>query len=237
LSAKYWNRLSYECELWRQGIDLVAGVDEAGCAPLAGPVTAAAVVFPRSWCESGLYSKLRGLNDSKQLTAEQREKYFAIITGHAEIRYAIAHADVEMIDRINIRQAAWRAMNMALDQLLLRPQHVLVDGLRIKWLTYPQTALVQGDAKSYSIAAASVLAKVTRDRLMREYDVVYPGYGFAQHKGYPTPTHFAAIKELGPTPIHRRSFAPFRPVELELPLSDSPGAISSAAPLRDYPRA
>jgi ribonuclease HII len=237
LSAKYWNRLSYECELWRQGIDLVAGVDEAGCAPLAGPVTAAAVVFPRSWCESGLYSKLRGLNDSKQLTAEQREKYFAAITGHAEIRYAIAHADVEMIDRINIRQAAWRAMNMALDQLLLRPQHVLVDGLRIKWLTYPQTALVQGDAKSYSIAAASVLAKVTRDRLMREYDVVYPGYGFAQHKGYPTPTHFAAIKELGPTPIHRRSFAPFRPVELELPLSDSPGAISSAAPLRDYPRA
>lgn len=229
--------MSYECELWRQGIDLVAGVDEAGCAPLAGPVTAAAVVFPRSWCESGLYSKLRGLNDSKQLTAEQREKYFAIITGHAEIRYAIAHADVEMIDRINIRQAAWRAMNMALDQLLLRPQHVLVDGLRIKWLTYPQTALVQGDAKSYSIAAASVLAKVTRDRLMREYDVVYPGYGFAQHKGYPTPTHFAAIKELGPTPIHRRSFAPFRPVELELPLSDSPGAISSAAPLRDYPRA
>jgi ribonuclease HII len=237
LSAKYWNRLSYECELWRQGIDLVAGVDEAGCAPLAGPVTAAAVVFPRSWCESGLYSKLRGLNDSKQLTAEQREKYFAAITGHAEIRYAIAHADVEMIDRINIRQAAWRAMNMALDQLLLRPQHVLVDGLRIKWLTYPQTALVQGDAKSYSIAAASVLAKVTRDRLMREYDVVYPGYGFAQHKGYPTPTHFAAIKELGPTPIHRRSFAPFRPVELELPLSDSPAAISSAAPLRDYPRA
>jgi ribonuclease HII len=114
---------------------------------------------------------------------------------------------------------------------------VLVDGLRIKWLTYPQTALVQGDAKSYSIAAASVLAKVTRDRLMREYDVVYPGYGFAQHKGYPTPTHFAAIKELGPTPIHRRSFAPFRPVELELPLSDSPAAISSAAPLRDYPRA
>jgi ribonuclease HII len=235
MSAKYWNRLSYECELWHQGIDLVAGVDEAGCAPLAGPVTAAAVVFPRAWCEAGLYSKLRGLNDSKQLTPEQREKYFAIITSHAEIRYAIAHADVEMIDRINIRQAAWRAMNMALDQLLPRAQHVLVDGLRIKWLTYPQTALVQGDAKSYSIAAASVLAKVTRDRLMREYDKVYPGYGFAQHKGYPTPTHFAAIKELGPTPIHRRSFAPFRPVELELPLADSPAAISSAAPLRDYP--
>jgi ribonuclease HII len=149
------------------------------------------------------------------------------ITGHAEIKYAIAHADVEMIDRINIRQAAWRAMNMALEQLLPRVQHVLVDGLRIKWLTYPQTALVQGDCKSYSIAAASVLAKVTRDRLMREYDKVYPGYGFAQHKGYPTPNHFAAIKERGPTPIHRRSFAPFRPVEMELALFDStsqPGA-------------
>jgi ribonuclease HII len=235
MSAKYWHRLSYECELWRQGIDLVAGVDEAGCAPLAGPVTAAAVVFPRSWCEAGLYSKLRGLNDSKQLTAEQREKYFAIITGHSEIRYAIAHADVEMIDRINIRQAAWRAMNMALDQLLPRAQHVLVDGLRIKWLTYPQTALVQGDAKSYSIAAASVLAKVTRDRLMREYDKTYPGYGFAQHKGYPTPTHYAAIKQLGPTPIHRRSFAPFRPVELELPLTDRPPAIAPAAPPPNCP--
>src|ERR1043166_9536085 len=228
MSAKYWHRLSYECELWRQGFDLVAGVDEAGCAPLAGPVTAAAVVFPRAWCEAGLYSKLRGLNDSKQLTAEQREKYFAIITGHAEIRYAIAHADVEMIDRMNIRQAAWQAMNMALDQLLPRAQHVLVDGLRIKWLAYPQTALVQGDAKSYSIAAAFVLAKVTRDRLMREYDKVYPGYGFAQHKGYPTPAHYAAIKQLGPTPIHRRSFAPFRPVELELPLTECPPPISSA---------
>src|SRR2546423_1083493 len=218
MSAKYWHRLSHECELWRQGIEVVAGVDEAGCAPLAGPVMAAAVVFPRVWCEGGLYSKLRGLNDSKQLTAEQREKYFAIITGHAEIRYAIAHADVEMIDRINIRQAAWQAMNMALDQLLPRAQHVLVDGLRIRWLTYPQTALVQGDCKSYSIAAASILAKVTRDRTMRELDQTYPGYGFAQHKGYPTPQHYAAIRERGPTPIHRRSFAPFRPVAMELKL-------------------
>jgi len=218
MSAKYWNRLGHERELWGQGVTLVAGVDEAGCAPLAGPVTAAAVVFPNAWMEAGLYSKLRGLNDSKQLDEDEREKYYQIITTHPDIRFAIASADVEMIDRINIRQAAWRAMNMALDQLQPRPQHVLVDGLRIKWLTYPQTALVQGDCKSYSIAAASVLAKVTRDRLMRDYDKVYPGYGFAKHKGYPTPQHYAAIKERGPTPIHRRSFSPFRPVEMELGL-------------------
>src|SRR5215475_4912195 len=218
MSAKYWHRLGHERELWRKGLTLVAGVDEAGCAPLAGPVTAAAVVFPSSWMDAGLYGKLRGLNDSKQLDEEQREKYYEIITTHPDIRFAIASADVEMIDRINIRQAAWKAMNMALDQLEPRPQHVLVDGLRIKWLTYPQTALVQGDCKSYSIAAASVLAKVTRDRLMRDYDKMFPGYGFARHKGYPTPQHYAAIKEKGPTPIHRKSFAPFRPVEMELGL-------------------
>jgi len=233
MGAKYWNRLGYECDLWRQGVTLVAGVDEAGCAPLAGPVTAAAVVFPSGWLEDGLYSKLRGLNDSKQLDEEQREKYYSIIIAHAEIRYAIASADVEMIDRFNIRQAAWRAMHMALDQLEPRPQHVLVDGLRIKWLPYAQTALVQGDAKSYSIAAASVLAKVTRDRLMRDFDKVYPGYGFAQHKGYPTPQHYAAIKEKGPTPIHRRSFAPFRPVERELGLFEEGKQEATRTPAAD----
>ncbi len=235
MSAKYWNRLGHERDLWGKGLTLVAGVDEAGCAPLAGPVTAAAVVFPCSWMEAGLYNKLRGLNDSKQLDEEQREKYYEIITTHPDIRFAIASADVEMIDRINIRQAAWKAMNMALDQLEPRAQHVLVDGLRIRWLTYPQTALVQGDCKSYSIAAASVLAKVTRDRLMRDYDKVYPGYGFARHKGYPTPQHYAAIKEKGPTPIHRKSFAPFRPVEMELALfqqaatTPEPGAAKPSA--------
>src|SRR5436190_3968060 len=107
MSAKHWHRLSHECALWRTGLKLVAGVDEAGCAPLAGPVVAAAVIFPCAWAESGLFSKLRGLNDSKQLTAEQREKYYSRITGHPDIRYAIASADVGMIDRFNIRQAAW----------------------------------------------------------------------------------------------------------------------------------
>jgi ribonuclease HII len=216
MRAKFWNRLSYECELWRQGLSSVAGVDEAGCGPLAGPVVAAAVMFPHTWLEEGFWGKLRGLNDSKQLTAEQREHYFSAITAHPGIRYAIADADAEMIDRVNIRQAAWRAMSLALDRLLPRPQHALIDGLRIKWLAYPHTAIVQGDCKSYSIAAASVLAKVTRDRMMREFDRLYPGYGFAEHKGYPTPQHLAAIAQLGPCPIHRRTFTPFRPVETEL---------------------
>ena len=234
MSARFWHRLSHECELWQQGIAPVAGVDEAGCGPLAGPVMAAAVVFPAGWLEGGLYTRLRGLNDSKQLTLEQREKFYSIITSHPEIRYAIATVEVEMIDQINIRQAAWRAMDLALQQLDPRPQHVLVDGLKIRWLTYPQTALVQGDARSYSIAAASVLAKVTRDRRMLELDKLYPGYGFAEHKGYATPQHYRAIEERGPCAIHRRSFAPFRPVEttLELfgPEADAPSAAPAPAP-------
>ena len=216
MAAKYWRRLSHECEQWQKGLTLVAGVDVAGCGPLAGPVVAAAVVFPCGWLQSGLPSKLRGLDDSKQLDAGEREQFFQIITTHPEIRYAIATVDVEMIDRINIRQAAWRAMNLALDQLEPRPEHALIDGLRIRWLTYPQTALVDGDAKSYSIAAASVLAKVTRDRLMLAFDAQFPDYGFAEHKGYGTPQHLAAIAEHGPCPIHRRSFAPLKPAQQEL---------------------
>ena len=230
MSTKYWNRLSHECALWEKGLTCVAGTDEAGCGPLAGPVVAAAVVFPCGWLQAGLYRKLRGLNDSKQLTEEEREKFFGIITTHPEIRYAIARVEVEMIDQINIRQAAWRAMNLALEQLNPKPEHVLIDGLRIKWLTYPQTALVEGDAKSYSIAAASVLAKVTRDRMMVEFDRMYPGYGFAEHKGYATPQHYAAIRERGPCAIHRRSFAPFRPVEMQLGLLNETEEMGNSLP-------
>src|SRR5581483_2076333 len=208
-TATHWNRLGFERELWQKGTTLVAGVDEAGCGPLAGPVVAGAVVFPNSWLETGLYSKLRGLNDSKQLTEEQREKYYGIITTHPEIRFGIAVVDVETIDRINILQAAHRAMALALEQLHPTPQHVLVDGRQVKSLRIPNTPLVKGDCRSYSIAAASVLAKVTRDRLMVEYDKLYPGYGFSNHKGYGTPEHLAAITAQGPCPIHRRSFAPF----------------------------
>jgi ribonuclease HII len=214
--AKFWNRLAHECGLWRRGLSHVAGVDEAGCGPLAGPVVAAAVAFPRSWLESGLPLQFRGLNDSKQLDEIQREKFFQKITSHSEIRFAIASMDADTIDRINIRQAAWQAMNAALNQIFPRIEHVLVDGMRIRWLTYEQTPLVQGDARSYSIAAASVLAKVTRDRAMREFDRQFPGYGFAAHKGYSTPQHFAALEKLGACAIHRKSFSPIKPKELEL---------------------
>ena len=221
MSAKFWHRLSYERELWQKGLTHVAGVDEAGCGPLAGPVVAAAVVFPCAWSEKGVVSGLLGLNDSKQLTEAQREKYYAILASHPEIRWAVARVEVEMIDRINIYQAAHRAMNLALDQLQPPPEHVLVDGRPVKSMRLPNTPLVKGDARSYSIAGASVLAKVTRDRLMREFDRLYPGYGFAEHKGYGTPQHLAAIQTLGPCPIHRRSFAPFRPVAMELELFPS----------------
>src|SRR5947209_15235212 len=216
MAARYWNRLAFERAVWQQGLLYVAGVDEAGCGPLAGPVVAAAVVFPCRWLESGLYPKLRGLNDSKQLTEEQREKYFAILTTHPEIRYGIASVDVELIDQINILQAAHRAMSLALEQLQPPAQHVLVDGRPVRSLRVPSTPLVKGDARCYSIAAASVLAKVTRDRLMVEYDRQFPPYGFAEHKGYGTPQHLAALAQYGPCPIHRRSFSPFRPIALEL---------------------
>lgn len=216
MAAKFWNRLSHECDLWKKGHARVAGVDEAGCGPLAGPVVAAAVIFPASWLETGLPSKFRGLNDSKQLDEEDREKFFERIQSHPEIHFAVTVVDVETIDRINIRQAAWQGMNQSLEKLQPPADHVLVDGMRIRWLAYPQTALVQGDAKSYSIAAASVLAKVTRDRIMRDLDKQFPGYGFADHKGYSTPQHFAALEKLGPCPIHRKSFAPLKPPEPDL---------------------
>ncbi len=216
MAAKFWNRLSHERELWQSGLNYVAGVDEAGCGPLAGPVVAAAVVFPKDWSELGIPHKLRGLNDSKQLSEEEREKFYATITTIVEVRYAISIVDVKMIDQINIRQAAWRAMNLALEQLSPAPEHVLVDGLRAKCIKFPQTPLVKGDAKSYSIAAASVLAKVTRDRIMLDLHQQFPMYGFASHKGYSTPEHFAALEKHGPCPIHRRSFSPMKPKELDL---------------------
>jgi ribonuclease HII len=216
VAAKFWNRLSHECDLWKNGLSRVAGVDEAGCGPLAGPVVAAAVIFPKDWVDTGLPAAFRGLNDSKQLSEEARDKFFDRLRAHSEIHFAVSIVDVETIDRINIRQAAWRAMHQALDQLQPRAEHVLVDGLRIRWLPYPQTPLVQGDARSYSIAAASVLAKVTRDRIMFDLDKQFPGYGFAAHKGYSTRQHFAALVKLGPCPVHRKSFGPLKPAELEL---------------------
>jgi ribonuclease HII len=213
---RYSRRFKHEIELLERGVTCIAGVDEAGRGPLAGPVFAAAVIFPVEWIVKGLPKPLRKVNDSKQLTLRERELLYVELTRASEVRFGIAQVEVSLIDQINILQASHRAMNLALAQLNPPPQHALVDGLRVKSLTFPHTAIVSGDALSYSIAAASILAKVSRDQLMVELDGQYPGYGFAEHKGYGTPGHVEAIKRLGACPIHRQSFSPFRPTQLEM---------------------
>lgn len=210
------DRFEIERDLHRQGLSRLAGVDEAGRGPLAGPVVAAAVVLPADWLETGLPESLAGLNDSKQLREAQREAFHAVLTTLPGVRYGVALVEPGRIDAINILRATHEAMRGALALLDPLPDHILVDGRPVPGLPSPHTALVQGDARSYSIAAASVLAKVSRDRLMVDYDKQYPGYGFAIHKGYGTPQHLAALARLGPTPIHRRSFAPLKPVQPEL---------------------
>ena len=216
MSAKAIDRFEFERAWWTRGTAHIAGVDEAGRGPLAGPVVAAAVIFPHARSESGIDERLRDLNDSKQLTEGQREEFFALLMSLPEIHHGISVVDAATIDRLNILQATHRAMNEALGQLQPQPEHVLVDGKPVKSMKLPHTAIVKGDSLSYSIAAASVLAKVTRDRMMLEVEEKFPGYGFAEHKGYGTPQHLAAIAELGPCPIHRRSFAPFKPTQVEL---------------------
>jgi ribonuclease HII len=220
MPAKLLDRFVFERALWQQNVARVAGVDEAGRGPLAGPVVAAAAILPAKWAEAGLPRELEGLNDSKQLAEMQRDKFFAFLTACGEIEFAIAQTDAAQIDEINILQATHRAMNAALAKLNPQPQHALVDGRPVKTMRVPQTAIVKGDARSYSIAAASVLAKVTRDRLMLEFDRQFPEYGFAWHKGYGTARHLAAIATHGPCPIHRRSFAPLKLKELELFTTD-----------------
>ena len=210
------DRFEFERALLRRGVAIVAGVDEAGRGPLAGPVVAAAVIFPKDWVFGGLPAELAGLNDSKQLSPDEREKFFAFLTANGAVRFAIAGIGPQTIDAINILRATHRAMDQALARLQPEPQHVLVDGLAVNSLRLPQTALVKGDARSFSIAAASILAKVTRDRQMLGYDRQFPAYGFAEHKGYGTARHLAALAEHGPCRIHRRSFAPLRPTQPEL---------------------
>jgi ribonuclease HII len=204
------DRFEFERALWQKNLTCIAGVDEAGRGPLAGPVVAAAAILPSQWSKTGLPRELAGLNDSKQLTESQREIFFEFMTACGEIKFAIAQIDAAQIDEINILQATHRAMNEALAKLSPPPQHVLVDGRPVKTMRVPQTAIVKGDARSYSIAAASVLAKVTRDRLMLKFDRQFPGYGFAGHKGYGTARHLAAIATHGACPIHRKSFAPLK---------------------------
>lgn len=208
--------LQREDELTAQGYKRIAGVDEAGRGPLAGPVVAAAVVLPRDWqlARFAQSSPLSQLNDSKQLTAAVRDVLYEELM--QKVAYGIAAVDAAMIDRINIRQASWLAMREAVADLERRTNapadYVLIDGLPYGVGPWPYEAIVKGDARSLSIAAASVLAKVTRDRLMQEFDAQFPLYGFAQHKGYPTPPHLRALAAYGPCAIHRQSYAPVRRV-------------------------
>ena len=193
--------LQYESKLWNKGKKYVAGLDEAGRGPLAGPVVAAAVVFLKN-------PQILMINDSKKLTEEVREYLFDLILNEALC--GIGAAEVGEIDRINIYRASFLAMDRALENLNAQPEHLLVDGRAFPRNDIPFTTIIKGDSLSYSVAAASILAKVTRDRMMREYDQEFPQYGFANHKGYATREHLDAIEEFGYCPIHRRSFHPKR---------------------------
>jgi ribonuclease HII len=193
--------LKHERELRARGFSWVAGIDEAGRGPLAGPVVAAAVVLPEKF-------RHRVLTDSKQLSALQRERIYVELTTHSGIFWGVAAVGHTEIDRINILRATHAAMQQAVALLAPQPDHVLIDGLPVRGFPIVQTALVNGDALSFSIAAASVIAKVTRDRLMLDFDAQFPHYGFAQHKGYATELHLERLQTHGPCPIHRRSFHP-----------------------------
>lgn len=188
---------SFEYQYWKE-YDYVCGIDEVGRGPLAGPVMAAAVIFPKD-------VNLLYLNDSKQLSEKRREELYEEIKSTA-IAYAVGMADVATIDAINILQADYQAMRQAINKLSVQPQILLNDAVTIPEMTQPQVPIIKGDTKSISIAAASILAKVERDRLMCIYDEVYPEYGFARNKGYGSAEHIAAIRQYGPCEIHRRSF-------------------------------
>jgi ribonuclease HII len=205
--------LRFETALWTAGLTRVAGIDEAGMSPLAGPVAAAAVVFAPG-------TRIPGVDDSKKLDAALRERLAPVIRASA-VACAVAFVEPDEIDRLNIYWAGIAAMKRALAGLGLEPEHVLIDGRRLRDVPLPQQAIVGGDRKSLTIAAASILAKTARDARMRELDELYPGYGFSRHKGYPVAAHFAALRKLGPSPIHRLSFAPVQEA-LALPRSTSP---------------
>ena len=191
--------LTHERRLWESGRSYIAGVDEVGRGPLAGPVVAAAVILPQDF-------DVLGIDDSKKLSPKKREELFDIIREKA-LAWSVGWVGPERIDEINILEATKEAMTQAVQGLSLQPDHVLIDGnFTVRALALPQTAIVKGDANSTSIAAASILAKVTRDRYMEEMDSVYPGYAFASNKGYGTNAHYDGLKAQGPTPIHRKTF-------------------------------
>ena len=193
--------LAYEKELYAQGIDLIAGVDEVGRGPLAGPVVAAAVILPKA-------CKILGLNDSKKIPKSKHKEIYEAVLQNA-IAIGIGIKDNQVIDQVNIYEATKLAMMEAIGQLEPQPQHLLIDAMKLD-LPIPQTSIIKGDANSLSIAAASIVAKVTRDQMMEEFDRKYPGYDFAQNAGYGTAKHLAGLDQLGVTPIHRRSFEPIK---------------------------
>jgi ribonuclease HII len=193
--------LRYEKKLRAVGVIRIAGIDEAGRGALAGPVVAAAVILPEKF-------RHRKLNDSKQLASDLREEIYVELTSNTEVIWAVGVIDHMEIDRINILRATHKAMRAALAALAAQPEHVLIDGLPVFPFPLPQTAIIDGDCYSLTIAAASVIAKVTRDRMMRDFCATFPEYCFSQHKGYGTELHLTKLHELGPCPIHRRSFEP-----------------------------
>ncbi len=192
--------LKYEKELYDKGITLIAGVDEAGRGPLVGPVVAGAVILPKNY-------ELEGLIDSKQLTEKKREKYYDIIM-HDAIAVGVGVVDAKKIDEINILEASRLAMKLAIEDLKVKPEYVLSDAMKLNNIDIPYTDIVHGDALSLSIAAGSVIAKVTRDRMMYELDKKYPEYGFAKHKGYPTKLHLENIKKYGLLENYRFTYKP-----------------------------
>lgn len=200
--------LKYEKELYEQGITLIAGTDEVGRGPLVGPVVAAAVILPVGY-------NLEGLDDSKKLTEKKREKYFDIIMEDA-VSVGLGIVDAKTIDEINILEASRLAMKLAVDNLNVKPEHILSDAMKLTNLDIPYTDIIHGDALSLSIAAASVIAKVTRDRMMVELDKEYPEYGFAKHKGYPTKLHLENIKKYGILDNYRLSYKPVMAVLEEM---------------------
>ena len=195
--------LAYEKELYTQGIHLIAGVDEVGRGPLAGPVVAAAVILPKA-------CKIPGLNDSKKIPKSKHKEIYEAVLQNA-IAIGIGIKDNQVIDQVNIYEATKLAMREAIGQLEPQPQHLLIDAMRLD-LPISQTSIIKGDANSLSIAAASIVAKVTRDQMMEEFDRKYPGYDFAQNAGYGTAKHLAGLDQLGVTPIHRRSFEPVKSI-------------------------
>ncbi len=193
--TEFWK---YEAEMKEQGFARICGADEAGRGPLAGPVYAAAVILPYG-------ENIEGLNDSKKLSEKKREELFDIIIRKA-VGYGIACAEVEEIEEINILNASFLAMRRAIERINPMPDFALIDGNMVRNIPVCAKSIVKGDSLSASIAAASILAKVSRDRLLKEYDEKYPQYGFSKHKGYPTKAHYEAIEKFGPCPMHRLSF-------------------------------